>query len=329
MVVARDRRRRPRWLVLGLVLTLSVFAVNALASGGDDDRKRRLDALSFADRVRPAIDTSNQQAADLRDVRGRAAELGRKGVNRRLTRLTTDARAVLDQVRTVDTPDAARDARDLLVATMHLRHRATAAMADAIGAALGSDDAADAVRRLVAVGEDIRAADRAYAAFRDALPGGGDDPVLPPSVWAGPETTWDPTELAAYVSTLRSASSLTPLRDMAVVLVTSRPAPVGTEGSIAVLPPLKDFEFDIVVANVGNVAEKRAPVEVSLLATDGTTTTKRLFVDVEPGRRQTLTIRSLKPLRGQVSTLTVLVGPLEGETSTDDNQKVFQFLIRA
>lgn len=328
MVVDRGRPRRPRWLILGIVLTLSVLAVNALASGGPDDRQRRLDALSYADRVRPAIADSNQQAADLRDIRDKAADLGRAAVNRRLTQLERESAAVVRRVRAAETPEAARTARDLLVAALHLRHRAAAGMAEAIGAALGSGPVNEAVEKLVAVGDDIRASDRNYVAFRDALPAADRDSAVPPSQWAAAGTKWDPTELAAYVATLRSANSLVPLRDVAVVLVTTRPAPVGTDGSVAVLPPVKDFEIDVVVANVGNVAEKQAVVLATLLAANGATETRRLFVDVEPGQRHTLTIRSLKPPVDQVTTLTVEIGPQDGETSLDDNRKALQFVVR-
>lgn len=328
MVVARRPPRRPRWLVLGVVLTLGVLLVNALASSGSDDRKRRLDALSYADRVRPAIEDSNQQAADLREVRDTAVELGRANVNRRLSRLTRETRAVLERVRVADPPDGAADAHTLLVAALHLRSRASAAMDNAILAALGTGPPAEAVDQLIAVGEDIRASDRAYAAFRDELPAGTEKGVLPPSAWVSRDVTWDPTELAAYVASLRAATSLAPVRDVSIVLVTTRPAPVDTEGAVSVLPPSKSFEFDIVVANVGNVAEKQVVVTATLMAADGTTTTKRNFVDVAPGQRYTLTLKTLKPPAGQVSTLTVQAGPQDSESNLDDNQKVVQYLIR-
>lgn len=328
MVVARRPSRRPRWLVLGIVLTLAVLLVNALASSGSDERKRRLDALSYADRVRPAIEDSNQQAADVREIRGTAVDLGRANVNRRLARLTRETRTVLERVRLADPPKGSAEAHTLLVAALHLRARASGALAGAIIEALGSGPPAEAVDKLIAVGEDIRASDRAYAAFRDELPTGGDDDVLPPSAWVNRDVTWDPTELAAYVATLRAAASLSPVRDVSIVLVTSRPAPVGNEGGVAVLPPSKNFEFDIVVANIGNVAEKQVVVAATLTAADGTSVTKRNFVDVAPGQRYTLTLKTLKPPAGQVSTLTVQAGPQDSESNLSDNQKVMQYLIR-
>src|SRR4051812_13048319 len=103
MVVAgRRRRRRPRWLVLVLLLALSFVAIRGMASSGSDSRSRRLAEQAYLDEMRPLIERSTQEGADLVAARDDAGKLGRVGVTRRLAHLQDEAGRVLRDVRGAD-----------------------------------------------------------------------------------------------------------------------------------------------------------------------------------------------------------------------------------
>src|SRR5687767_4060711 len=148
------RRRRPRLLLLGALLTLLVFAVNA-ASSRSNGPSTRLAQLAYLDRVRPAVERSTEQGADLVRVRDEAARLGRAAVGRRLQRVADDARSVLRLVRAADAPDSLETSHNLLVATMAIRARAAEHVRDALTAALGTEAPEPAVDALVRAGSDL------------------------------------------------------------------------------------------------------------------------------------------------------------------------------
>src|SRR5947209_4859077 len=112
----RPQRRRRRWLFLALVLTLLVLAVNAAVSSRSGGPALHQATLAYADDARPLVDRSNQQGADLVDLRSQAVGLGRDGIDRRLDRVSRDAAEVLREGRQLRPPSTMRDVDDLLVA---------------------------------------------------------------------------------------------------------------------------------------------------------------------------------------------------------------------
>src|SRR3954465_14069961 len=80
----RPRRRGRRWVLLAFVLTLVVLAVNAAGSSRAHAPVQAQETLGYLDTVRPLIERSTQQGADLVDARINAGSLGRDGVMRRL-----------------------------------------------------------------------------------------------------------------------------------------------------------------------------------------------------------------------------------------------------
>ena len=315
----RRRRRRPRLLLLGALLTLLVFAVSA-ASSRSDGPSARLAQLAYLDRVRPAVERSTEQGADLVRVRDEAARLGRAAVGRRLQRVTADARSVLRLVRGADPPDSLETSHNLLVATMAIRARAAEDVRDALTRALGTDPADPAVEALVQAGRHLTTSDGTYRVFLDSIPRIDGKPAgaMPASEWVRNGEGWTAGELSAFVRFLRASASLAPVHDLAVALVTTDPAAVGSEGATSILPAVRSLRLQIVVANVGNEAEKRVPV-VATLTADGVSDTARDFVDLAPGQRATVVLGGLRPVAGAASTLSVTIGPAEGETRLEDN----------
>ena len=326
MAAARRVRRRPNGPLVAVVLTMVVL-VGTLASralsGGDDAR------LAYLDEMRPMVEESTGHGVELTAVRSEVAELGRAGLARRLERLARETREVRDDVAAEEPPASLRPAHGLLVATLTVRARAAAAARAGFTDALGDRPPDQVTRTLASIGADLELADRTYQLFVETVPL-RDRSALPASRWLTDPTVWEQGEVSALVSTLRSSTSLDPVRDVAVVTVFLRPAPVSRDGPLQILPLERSVSLDVVVANVGN-AEERDVVVTARVAPATNAGIDRIEVDLEAGQRRTVFLgRSgrLRPLAGQPVTLTVTVGPVTDEGRTDDNQQVSQFLMR-
>src|SRR5687768_6042649 len=84
----RPPRRFPRLVLLALLATVVVLAVNSIVSSSAEGPDP---ALVFADRVRPAIDRSTRQGIALEDLRTSAGSLGRDGLKRGVDRLLRES----------------------------------------------------------------------------------------------------------------------------------------------------------------------------------------------------------------------------------------------
>lgn len=319
----RTPRRLPRLLFFAVVATLVVLAVNSIvktsAEGPDP-------AMVFADRVRPAVDKSTRQAMALEDLRASAGTLGRDGLKRGIDRLLRDSRDLVKTVEEAPADGRLRQTQGLLLTSLSTRQAALAALADTLAGKFETGPPEEAVDRLVDVGGDLAVSDRAYELFVADLPKAA-RASMPASVWLPDPTRFERPEMAAFVGTLRASASLAPVRDLAVLTVTTDPAPVGMDGPVnRVLPVSKTLRLQVVVANAGNLAEKRVPVE-AVVASQGGLDTARQFVDLAPGQRATVTL-VLRPSPIGVLELKVHAGPLEGEGSIADNEQLSYYVMR-
>jgi len=325
----RRRGRRPRWVLVGVLATAVVLFVNA-AFSSPDRPSRRLAQLAYVDAVRPQIDLSTAEGASIGQVRADAVRLGREGTDRRMARLAREADAVLAAVRRVVPPRNLSTAHSILLATAAIRVRVVSGVAAGLKAAFTVGPSEPAVESLVKAGEEMVAADQTYKVFSDAvpMPQGVTTPLLPASAWAGDPQLWTRPELAAFVTSIRSSTTLTAVHDVGVLTVVTDPVPVATEGNASVLPLVKSLHLDIVVANTGNSPEKAVPVVATLIGPAGEVDTARDFVDLAPGQRRTVPLGGLRPVPGGPSTLTVVIGPLEGESSLPDNERSLALVMR-
>ncbi|MEY2568845.1 MAG: hypothetical protein QOE35_3374 [Actinomycetota bacterium] len=331
MVVAgRRRRRRPRWLVLVILLALSFVAVRGMASSGSDSRSRRLAEQAYLDEMRPVVERSTQEGADLVAARGDAGKLGRVGVTRRLAQLQDEAAGLLRDVHGAHPPSSLASAHSLLESTMFIRSRAVGGLAASLPEALAAEGSGDVVKRMATAGADLETADGIYAVFRRSLapPGGTPAASMPPSRWVPRPGFWSEGELRALVSTLRANSTLAPVHDVAVIVVSTNPTAVGKEGEADVLPPSKTLRLEVVVANVGNTREKQVPVVAAITTPTGAMDTARQFVDLAPGQRLTVTLGGLQPTRNEQLSLGVRAGPVAGESNVADNEIIRALLVR-
>jgi hypothetical protein len=327
----RRRRRKPWWLLFAALLSVVVILVNTAVSTRSKGPSRRLAELAYLDEVRPFVERSTEQGAELHQVRTDAAKLGRAAVNRRLDRVHSDAESALRGVRATTPPPTLRTQHSLLVAALALRVHATMAVQSALVQALGTDPPAAAIAALVDAGRDMTAADRSYDVFLAGMPKvAGTPSVMPPSKWVEDVHTWEEADLTVFVGSLRSSSTLAPVHDVAVVLVTTDPASVGSENGAMVLPVVKALRLQIVVANAGNETERRVQVMATVTPPPGAgdPDSARDFIDLRPGQRQALQLGGLRMAAGGPYTLTVTIGPVEGETTTADNTKTSTFIVR-
>jgi hypothetical protein len=323
----RPQRRRRRWVLLGLVLTLIVLAVNAAVSSRSSGPGERQAMLGYIDGVRPIVDRSNQQGTELADLRNQALTLGRDGIQRRLDRVQREAASVLNEGRQLRPPARFRDAQDLFVAALAIRSSATGVAQQAFNDALGTTPPETAVTELADAGRSMAAADQAYSLFVAGVP--GQSPPLAASRWVSDDQAWSVPLLTTFVASLRSSASLSPVHDLSVVLVSIDPTPVTMDGQTAVLPQAKNLRLQIVVADAGNEPEHRAAVTATLNpAAIGPTDTARDWVDLSPGQRRTVLLGTLRPAVNAQSTLTVRIDPTPGEVNTADNEKTISFVMR-
>jgi hypothetical protein len=323
----RPRRRRRRWIVLGLVLTVLVLAVDAAVSSRSPGQAREQETQAYLDAVRPLIERSNEQGADVNDVKTNAIQLGRDGIGRRMERVSREAKALVRDARRIDPPDQLRDANDLFVATFAIRAKAADTLRAAMTLALGTDAPEPAVTGLVDGGKDMGASDRAYDLFAASLPKQEQPP--PESHWLTSDEEWSEPVVASLVATLRSSQVLSPVHDLAVALVLVEPASVGVENELKVLPLAKNLRLQIIVTNNGNEAEKHTTVSATVApAAIGPSDIARDFVDLTPGQRRTVVLGTLRPPTNTPFTLTVRIEPVPGETNVTDNEKTFNYVMR-
>ena len=317
-------------MLVGVLLTLVVLSLSAAFSARSEGRSRRLAQLAYLDQVRPLVERSSGQGADVAQVRAEAVRLGRDGISRRLGRVTRQARDVLRGVEAIRPPASLTTAHSVLVATMAVRARAATVLEDALAGALRAGAPDPSIDAMVEAAEDVLAADRTYRVFLESLPRhpGLRAPLMPESAWATDTEQWARPELAAFVATLRSTATLAPVHDVRVLLVATEPSAVGTEGGASVLPLMRSLRLQIVVANTGNEAERAVPVVASLNGPGGELDTARDFVDLAPGQRRALTLGGLRPVPGGPSRLDVVVGPVNGEGALEDNRRTMLLVVR-
>ena len=318
----RPNRRFPRVVFFAVVATLVVLAVNSIVSTSAEGPDP---AMVFADHVRPAVDTSTRQSMALEDLRSSAGTLGRDGLKRGVDRLLRESRALVATVEDAPAEGELRKTQGLLLTCLTTREEALAALAATLAGEFESGPPEEAIDRLVDVGGDLAVSDRAYELFVADLPRAARE-SMPESVWLPDPTRFDRPEMAAFVGTLRASASLAPVRDVTVLTVTTDPVPVGMDGANRVLPVSRTMRLQVVVANAGNLAEKRVPIE-AVVTSQGGLDTARQFVDLAPGQRATVTL-SLRPSPVGVLELKVRAGPLEGEGSIADNEQLSYYVMR-
>lgn len=324
-------RRGPMRPVVVVLLVLSVLVVGTIVLGANhtSPTEARTQALAYLDQVRPAIERSSATGRDVAALRDHAVGLERDLLNRQLERIGSDADGALADVRTVSTSKGGL-AQNLLIGALGGRATAVKALRGALGQAVdGQAPALPAVQSLADVGRDLEAADGAYRLFGRNLPAGSDPP--PESRWVPDPQSWSAPILGTFVIALRNSKVLAPVHDLAVVVATPDPGPLGEEpGKVQVLAQVSAIRLQIVVANQGNQSEKAVPLTASTQPFDGSAASAdRTTVDLEPGQRRAIdTLKLVPPPAGSTFGVIVRVGLTPDANPTDDEFPVRQYVLR-
>jgi hypothetical protein len=321
------RRRGRRWLLFGVLATVAVLAVNAAISARSSAPARQLAEQSYLDQVLPIIQDSTQEGRDVESVRRDAIQVSGATITGRLDQVVGSAQQSFASLRRIAPPKSMETAHDLLVATLAVRADGARSLRQALAAALSGQPTNTAVSVLASVGAELEGSDKTYALFVEAVPTVGVQ--LPPSQWVGDPSVYSETNLTVLLASLRSAASLAPVHDLAVVVVTTDPEPVSLNGATEVLPAAKVLNLQIVVANTGNQPERNLTVTATIApSVIGPTQMVRDFVDLTPGQRQTVSLGGLRVEPRQTTTLTVKIDSVPGETNVADNTKTTILLMQ-
>jgi hypothetical protein len=317
-------------VVVFLVLSILVVGIIVLGANHTSPGESRTEALAYLDKVRPLIERSSATGRDLASLRERAVELERDVLDRQLARIEIEADSALADTRDVSSPTSGALAQDLLIGALGGRSSAVKALRGAFGVALdGAAPGVTAVQALAEVGRDLEATDGAYRLFTRNLPPGSDAP--PESRWVPDAQAWSVPVLGTFVTALRNSAVLAPVHDLAVVVATPDPGPVGEEaGKVLVLAQVPSVRLQVVVANQGNQGERGVPVTAMTQPFDGSPpSSDRTTVDLEPGQRRALDVLKLSPpAPGGTFAIIVRVGGVSDGNPTDDEFPVRQYVLR-
>ncbi len=329
MLGPRRGPMRPVVVVL-VLLTILVVATGALSANHTSPGEARTEALAYLDRVRPVIERSSATGRDLAALRDRAVGLERDLLDRQLARIQADSDDALAEARAMTSSQGRELAQELLIGALGGRATAVKALRAAFGQALDTKaPLLPAVQALSEVGRDLQAADGAYRLFGRNLPPGGTPP--PESRWVPDPQEWSAPVLGAFVTAIRNSKNLAPVRDLAVLVASPDPGPVGEEnGKVQVLAQVSAIRLQVVVANQGNQPETAVPVVASTQPFDGSpASSDRVTVNLEPGQRRALNNLELTPpAPGVTFGVIVRVGTSSDGNPTDDEFPVRQYVLR-
>ncbi len=317
-------------VVVFLVLSVLVVGIIVLGANHSSPGESRTEARAYLDKVRPFIERSSATGRDLASLREGAVDLERDLLDRQLARIEIEADSALADTRGVSSASGGALAQDLLIGSLGGRSSAVKALRGAFGVALdGAAPAVTAIQALAEVGKDLEATDGAYRLFTRNLPPGSDAP--PGSRWVPDGQAWSVPVLGTFVTALRNSSVLAPVHDLAVVVATPDPGPVGEEsGKVLVLAQVPTVRLQVVVANQGNQAERGVSVTARTQPFDGSPpSSDRTTVDLEPGQHRALDVLKLTPpAPGGTFAIIVRVGGVSDGNPTDDEFPVRQYVLR-
>jgi len=317
-------------LVVLLLMTVLVVGTIVLGANHTSPGEAHTEALAYLDKVRPLIDRSSATGRDLESLRKDAVGLEREILDRQLSRIQTDADDVVADARTITAAEGGALAQDLLIGSLGGRATAVRGLRDALAQALDAQaPLLPAVQALTDVGRDLQAADGAYRLFGRNLPPRSDPP--PESRWVPDPQMWSAPVLGALVTSLRNSKNLAPVRDLAVLVASPDPGPLGEErGKVLVLAQVTTIRLQVVVANQGNQAEKAVPVMATTQPFDGSpSSTRTVAVDLGPGQMRTIEdLELVPPPAGVTFALIVRIGMSPDGKPTDDESPVRQYVLR-
>jgi hypothetical protein len=321
-------------LLVGVLATVVVLAVNAAMSARSPAPARQLAEQSYLDQVLPSVQDSAREGRDIADLRSQALSVSGSTVTGRINQVGAEAQQTLAGMQRLSPPKSMQTAHDLLVAALAIRVQGVQALSQVMSDVMsGHHDAsasnnAGSNNALLGVGQDFVAADRAYELFVKSMPPAV-GPPLPGSQWVTDPNDYSAPSVAVFLAALKSAASAVPVHDTAVVVVTTDPAPVGRNGDVQIMPIAKTLNLQIVVGNEGNQTESNLTVSATISPSGyGASQMVRDFVTLSPGQRRTVQLGGLRPVPNQQSMLLVKIDNSVTETNIANNSKALTFIMQ-
>jgi hypothetical protein len=193
--------------------------------------------------------------------------------------------------------------------------------------------AAGAAAELAKVGTLLARSDRMYAAGRRALRAGPGHARLPSSVWSGGTPAWTSSTALSEVDALTGSPTLAAVHRVELVTealaLTPAPVPSSAPASspgVLVVPPTGRIGVGLVVANDGNVAERKIAVRATVTREGGVPHPGRARrVALTAGSSVSVTLPPIRVVPGKTYTIAVSVDPPvpnERGTQTSDTISV-------
>jgi hypothetical protein len=330
-----------RWLLIGVVITLLVLLIDAALQSRSPGPGQQLAAGAWVDRVLPIVTTSTEEGQQLEGIWAHGLQTPASSLTSQLEQIASGAARAYQQVVALRPPVNVAGAAGLLEACLLTRSQAANMLRDALRPVLqrtavatttttttatsatslitGTAGVDPVVAAIATAGNDIQVSDRAYLLFTHSLPKLGIN--MPASVWTGDPARYQPAEAQVFLTSLQNALSTTPVHQVKIYSVTTSPAPVSTQGGTQVLPDSAAMSVTVVIADVGNQAEKNLTVTASIAPGGGSSSSVRDFVDLAPGQAHTIPgMGPLTPPLGVPVTLTIAVIPPAGSATSPVTQ---------
>jgi hypothetical protein len=330
----RPSRSRSRLRTIGWIALISFFIVfaNAIISAARKPVNKPSAALQFVDQIRPFIDESNAEAAELSAIRaGFSRASGADGptasaesLQKRLKNLNHDVTKTRNGALDVTPANSVRDLASLVWATFSLRAEAVDSIESSLNAVLDGNQSS-AENGLSGVNSQLAVSDSDYRQFQRLLNERNIAAHVPDSVWLGDASAWETSDIQLLIASWKANLSKVAEHNVTIISIVTNPAPIRKDGSVQVLPSQRNMNVTVIVANIGNVNQAKVPVRVRINAADGTSDGKNDSVSLKPGEERTVTFRNIRVVPDGVSTLVVDLGPVANEVDTSDNSKSISF----
>ncbi len=324
-------------VVVGALVLVAVVGGALRARSQSVGYERAIDR-SYAVQARPLAEESNRLGTQLHELLARMPHDGRTTLEEVLDTLVRSTASLAGAASTAASPAPSGGAGDDVTAAMVDRADAMRILRTAIDRLLGmaplpvvgatdpsslpattrpiSEEGAAA--QLARVGTLLVRGDRMYAAGRRALraaPGRG---VLPTSVWSRRRSEWSSGRTLSLVDALTSSATLAAVHEVGLVAhslaLTPAPVPSASNGSsvpgVLVLPPTGRVLVGLVVANDGNVAERRIGVRATVARAGRAAHRQRSrVVALTAHSSVSVTLPPVRVVPGDTYTVTVSVDP--------------------
>lgn len=325
-LVSRTRRSSARWwLAAGIVATLLVLLVDASIKSRSPAPIRTLASQAWVDRVLPVVTQTNQQGAEINNIRSSGLSMTASSINSQLQQVAAAAHSSLATVQGLNPPANVAGANGLLIACLQTRAQAAAAFQAAMDKVLTGPKSAAAAEApaLTSAVEQFQVSDQAYHLFVQDVPPLG--VTMPASSWYTNPAAFAQPGLTTFLQALRAKTNAVPVHSVGIAALSTSPGALSSHGNVQVLPPASLVSVNVTVADSGNQTESQVPVSASFSpSAAGYLGSARQFVSLSPGQDVALTVGTLKAPTNVPVTLTVTVGPVPGQSTAATKTLVFQ-----